>query len=68
VPRAYDILGPTKEWKGEKTKNKEIKKGKCNTKQNTLQNTFFQKIKFRYKPTCEVGSVWEEHISQSVSS
>jgi hypothetical protein len=31
-------------------------------------NFFFQKPKFRYKPTCEVVSVWEEHIYQSVSS
>jgi hypothetical protein len=29
---------------------------------------FFQKTKFHSKPTCEVESVWEEHISQSVSS
>jgi hypothetical protein len=28
----------------------------------------FIKIKFHYKIACEVGSVWEEHISQSVSS
>jgi hypothetical protein len=24
---------------------------------------FFQKPKFQYTPTSEVGSVWEEHIS-----
>jgi hypothetical protein len=40
--------------------------------QNKIQdfkNTIlFQKPKFCYRPTCEVGSVWEEHISQSESS
>jgi hypothetical protein len=33
-----------------------------------FKNTFFQKTKFHYKPTCEVEHVWEEHISRSVSS
>jgi hypothetical protein len=31
------------------------------TSKNTIK-------KIQYKPTCEVVSVWEEHISQSVSS
>jgi hypothetical protein len=29
---------------------------------------FFQKQKFVSKPTCKVGSAWQKHISQSVSS
>jgi hypothetical protein len=51
--RAYEGM------EGRKTKNKEIKKkGKCYIKQNTrLQNILKNKIKFLYKPTCEVGSV-----------
>jgi hypothetical protein len=32
-----------------------------------FKHTFF-KSKINCKPACEVGSVWEEHISQSVSS
>jgi hypothetical protein len=63
-------LGPTKEWKGEKIKIKKWKVG--NVIQNKIQDftsmIFFQKRKFHYKPTYEVGSVWQEHISQSESS
>jgi hypothetical protein len=32
IPRAYDILGPTKKWKGEQIKIKALKIGKFNTK------------------------------------
>jgi hypothetical protein len=48
------FLGPTRECKGEK-----INKNR-NTVQNKTQdfkNTFFQRPKIHYKPTCEVGSV-----------
>jgi hypothetical protein len=31
-------------------------------------NLIFFKQKFQYKPTYEVESVWEERISQSMSS
>jgi hypothetical protein len=56
VPRAYDILGPTKEWKGEQIKVMKLKIGKFNIKYKIkIKNTFF-KTKFYYKPTCEVGS------------
>jgi hypothetical protein len=67
VPRAYDILGPTKELKGEKNENKRMKSRK-NLIQDFKNTFFFQKPKFQYKPACEVGNVWEEHIYQSVSS
>jgi hypothetical protein len=43
VPRAYDVLEPTKKWKGETHKNKEMKKYE-NLIQNKIQdfkNTFF---------------------------
>jgi hypothetical protein len=63
-------LGPTKEWKGEKIKIKEWKYE--NLIQNKIQylkiHFFPQKTKFHCKPACEVGSAWEEHIPQSVSS
>jgi hypothetical protein len=45
VPSAYDILGPMREWKGEKIKIKNEQIGKCNTRQNTRlkKNIFFFK-------------------------
>jgi hypothetical protein len=69
VPRAYDIFtayeGMTvgkiriMKWK--------IRKNLIQNKIQDLNNTlFFKKTKLIYKPTCEVGSVWEEHISVCV--
>jgi hypothetical protein len=51
VPRACNILGPTKVW--EKNKNNEIKKIKNPYK----IKYFFIKTKIPYTPSCEVGSV-----------
>jgi hypothetical protein len=39
-----------------------------NTKLQTYSLKKKTKTKFQYKRTCEVLNVWEEHISQSVSS
>jgi hypothetical protein len=44
VPRAYDILRPTKEWKGEQIKIKKWKKGKFNTKLKFKNNFLEPKI------------------------
>jgi hypothetical protein len=57
VLRAYEGM------EGKKIKIREYK-----IKYNTSKISFFKKPKFHYKPTCEVGSVREEHISQSLSS
>jgi hypothetical protein len=62
VPMAYEGM------EGEK-KTKKWKIGKViqiKYKTSKVLFFFFQKRKFHYKPTCEVGSVWEEHNSQSV--
>jgi hypothetical protein len=39
------------------------KAGKFYTKYKIQKYSFSQKPKFHYKPTCEVGNMWEEHIS-----
>jgi hypothetical protein len=61
VPRAYEGM------EGRKIK---IKKWEnvIHNKIQDFRNIYFSKIQFHYKPICEVGSVWEEHISQSVPS
>jgi hypothetical protein len=64
MPRAYDMFRAYEGMKGRKIKKWKV--GKFNTR---LQKyNFFKKIKFYYKPTCEMGSVWYEHISQYMSS
>jgi hypothetical protein len=46
----------------EKNTNKGTKK-----QENVIQNKIYKK-KIHYNRTCEVGSVWEVRISQSVSN
>jgi hypothetical protein len=55
VPRAYDFLGLTKEWKGEKL-SKEKYENLIQNKIQDFKNTI-KKIKFQYNPTREVVSV-----------
>jgi hypothetical protein len=65
VPRAYDILRPTKEWNGEQIKIKKLKIGKFNTKLNskTIFKTQNSTISLPLK-----WEVCENSISQTLSS